>query len=201
MSQITTLIENTKLEGETLRIEHGLSLHLSLEGRNYLIDTGASAAFVHNAEALGIDLLNLDAVIISHNHYDHVGGLRHLLELNTKVKVYIKRAAQGRFFSNAVVPYKPLGGAEMLIEEYADRFVFVEDSLALGDDIELLSNTNHDPHFFCKSTNLLEQVTSDTYIPDRFVHELFVAVRRADGLVIVSSCSHNGIVNIVRSVQ
>ena len=45
-----------------------------------LYDTGYSDKFIKNAEALNIDLLTADYVIISHGHYDHSGGLKHLIK-------------------------------------------------------------------------------------------------------------------------
>ena len=77
---ITVLVENTIYEGH-LRAEHGLSLYIEAGGYRILFDTGASALFLGNAKKLGVDLNALDALVLSHNHYDHTGGLEFLVDL------------------------------------------------------------------------------------------------------------------------
>jgi 7,8-dihydropterin-6-yl-methyl-4-(beta-D-ribofuranosyl)aminobenzene 5'-phosphate synthase len=79
---ITVLVENTVYERH-LRAEHGLSLYIDAGGYRILFDTGASALFLGNAKKLGVDLNALDALILSHNHYDHTGGLEFLVDLYT----------------------------------------------------------------------------------------------------------------------
>ena len=67
--KLTALIENESPR-EDLFAEHGLSLLIAADGRRYLMDTGASDAFLPNARTLGFDLRGLDGVILSHNHND-----------------------------------------------------------------------------------------------------------------------------------
>jgi 7,8-dihydropterin-6-yl-methyl-4-(beta-D-ribofuranosyl)aminobenzene 5'-phosphate synthase len=73
---ITILVENTvpgKSDG--LIGEHGFSLFLERPDRRILFDTGAGAALLHNAARLGKDLRTADAIVLSHGHKDHTGGL------------------------------------------------------------------------------------------------------------------------------
>lgn len=79
--KITTLIENQPGQDGRLAFEHGLSLFIEFAGKRLLFDTGQTGAFADNAEKLSIDLSQLDAVILSHGHYDHSGGLARLLPL------------------------------------------------------------------------------------------------------------------------
>ena len=71
-----------------LETEHGLSILLQTERHKILLDTGASDVFIRNAELLGVDLSNVDYVLISHGHSDHAGGLRYFLEQNQRAKDY-----------------------------------------------------------------------------------------------------------------
>lgn len=73
--KITTLIENMADAEEKLEFEHGFSLWIETENKKILFDTGQTGAFVENAEKLGIDLSETDAVVLSHGHYDHTGGV------------------------------------------------------------------------------------------------------------------------------
>ena len=88
--RITTLIENNVLENrDDLTAEFGLSLHVQTGGQQILFDSGTSGAFADNAETLGIDLAEVTASVLSHQHFDHGGGL-------------------GRFFgSNSSAPVRP----------------------------------------------------------------------------------------------
>ena len=72
-------------QGKTLESEWGLALHIQSrkgqETRRYLLDFGFTPdVYVNNLEILKIDVAQVDALIISHGHYDHVGGLMGLLE-------------------------------------------------------------------------------------------------------------------------
>ena len=78
MLTVTVLIENAT-HSEALACEHGLSLLLTCEGKTLLFDTGASDAFLRNADVLGADLEAVSAIALSHGHYDHTGGLCHAL--------------------------------------------------------------------------------------------------------------------------
>ena len=73
MLTITVLAENS--DGKGLCGEHGLSLHIEYEGRRYLLDAGATGLFAENAAKLGLSLTEVEAVFLSHAHYDHAGGL------------------------------------------------------------------------------------------------------------------------------
>ena len=72
--KLTALIEN-KATGN-LSGEHGLAVHIVYNGKQYLLDTGASNQFQNNAIKLGIDLKSVDNAALSHCHYDHSGGWR-----------------------------------------------------------------------------------------------------------------------------
>jgi len=61
---------------------------LEVRGKRILFDTGAGLTLVQNARALKIDLTRVDAVVLSHGHYDHSGGLKDLLQLTGSIPVY-----------------------------------------------------------------------------------------------------------------
>jgi len=89
---ITTLVENTASAPELLA-EHGLSFWIEYEDKRILFDTGQSDILIQNAKALGVNLAEADAIILSHGHYDHVGGLAAVLDIAAKAKVYLHPAA------------------------------------------------------------------------------------------------------------
>ena len=60
--------------------EHGLSLLIEIEDKRILLDAGQSFAIVNNLSLLGISPATIDMAVISHGHYDHVGGFYHVLQ-------------------------------------------------------------------------------------------------------------------------
>ena len=72
--KIQNLVENEQGKNGCLA-EHGLSVYLETGKHKLLVDTGATDAFLRNAEFLGIDLKEVDILILSHGHYDHGGGI------------------------------------------------------------------------------------------------------------------------------
>ena len=84
--KITTLAENS-VYGKGLQGEHGLSLLVEAGEHKMLFDTGASDLFLRNARLLGLDLSDVEYVVLSHGHRDHTGGLYAFLKMNSVAKV------------------------------------------------------------------------------------------------------------------
>lgn len=75
--RIRVLLENHKGAGadKLLKARPGLSLLVEDESTSILFDTGPDGSFMQNALAMGIDLSDVSAVVLSHGHYDHCGGV------------------------------------------------------------------------------------------------------------------------------
>ncbi len=80
LTRITVLVDNCVLPGTSgLRGEHGLAMLVETGDATVLFDTGQSALLLANAARLGVDLSRIRAVVLSHGHLDHTGGLSDLL--------------------------------------------------------------------------------------------------------------------------
>ena len=95
---ITVLVENSVHE-RGLKAEHGLAWHIQLGSQQVLFDTGQSDLLVENARQLGIGLDRLDAIILSHGHYDHTGGLAAVVAASSCPPVFLHPAAREPKFS------------------------------------------------------------------------------------------------------
>ena len=78
--KVTVLVDNDTLVGINFQGEPALSFYVEEGDKKILFDTGFSDLFLKNAQILGIDLTDLDAIVFSHGHDDHMGGLYHLME-------------------------------------------------------------------------------------------------------------------------
>lgn len=82
-----TLIVDNKAD-PNLREEHGLAMWIDTRDRHILFDTGQGPALAVNAEKLGIALEQADTIVLSHGHYDHTGGVGHVLRCNPAVELF-----------------------------------------------------------------------------------------------------------------
>lgn len=191
--KVTVLIENTAPEG--LVAEWGLSLHIEFQGRRYLLDAGGSDAFVQNAKALGVDLGNVDAAVLSHAHFDHSGGLDAFCSLNDRAPIYIRSSVRENCYSWHRRFPKYIGVQRGMLKKHAQRLVRVDGDHELAHDVMLV------PH---KAEGLRDKgKAAQMYVrrglwlvPDSFVHEQSLVFETGQGLVIFSSCSHSGIDSI-----
>jgi len=89
--KITILYDNKIAKDiKGLKAGWGFSCFIQTKEKNILFDTGWDGdMLVSNIQILGIDLQEIDSVILSHNHWDHCGGLARLLNLNPNLKTYI----------------------------------------------------------------------------------------------------------------
>jgi 7,8-dihydropterin-6-yl-methyl-4-(beta-D-ribofuranosyl)aminobenzene 5'-phosphate synthase len=201
--KVTALVENTRLDSrQDLRAEWGLSLHIQHDGAQILFDTGATEAYGHNAERLGVDLREVDMVVISHHHYDHGGGLAYFLKKNSKAKVYLRRNEAGdpyyRAFFGIINRY--VGLDKGLLRKHADRFEFVDEFTEIWPDLFFLTEIGNQ-HPLPKGNRHLFVEEGGTRRLDPFEHELVMVVREKAGLVVLTGCSHRGILNMVDAVS
>ena len=187
---ITTLMENTAIEDGFL-FEHGLSLHIQTREHRVLFDTGQSNGFIANAGRLGIDLAAVDMAVLSHGHYDHGGGLMGFLALNDHAPVYVSRYAFDGFYAGE----ERYIGLEPALKANP-RLVPVGDSLEIGDGLTLFS-CNERPRPYVMDSYGLNVLRGDALMPDDFRHEQYLLIQEEGMRVLISGCSHKGILNIM----
>lgn len=189
--KVYVLMENTTQKEELLS-EHGLSLYIETENHKILFDTGQSENFAVNAEKMGVDLQAVDIAFLSHGHYDHGGGLLKFLELNDRAKVYANKEIFVPHF-NGVDRYIGLDGT---LRKYQDRFVLIEDQVQIDDELEVRSCNRNDRSYeaYSRGLNMLKQ---GRLLQDDFQHEQYLLIREKEKTVLLSGCSHKGILNIM----
>jgi 7,8-dihydropterin-6-yl-methyl-4-(beta-D-ribofuranosyl)aminobenzene 5'-phosphate synthase len=198
---ITTLVENTRLQNRPdLIAEHGLSLHIQHNDMHLLFDTGASEAFSHNAERLGVDISRVSHVILSHHHYDHGGGLKRFFECNDRAKVYLCHAPDGDCSGGAFgFVNRYIGLDHNLFVEYPERFTFVDGFKEIAPDIFLITDIEN-KYPKPKGNRYLYLKKNGTTVHDPFEHELIMVIRDQGQLVVITGCSHSGTLNMVYTV-
>ena len=193
--KITTLIENLVYQ-PGLVSEHGLSIYIDTGRRRILLDAGQSSSCLANAESLGIDINNVDAVVISHGHYDHTGGLNAFLHKNAQAKVYLKKEALLPKYNSS----RNFIGIPAIPEEYEKRLRFVEEVTEIDEGVFIVPTIpivhEEDTSFSYFYTDRGEGLVDDT-----FEDELFLAIVSDNRLSVFSSCSHRGISNILEAAQ
>lgn len=113
---VTVLAENTVAQ-RGLLAEHGLAFWVEAEGRHILFDTGQGLVLSHNARALGLDLRTADAVVLSHGHYDHTGGLAEVLAgLGPDARVYVHPQALCARYHRGPSSVRPVGMPQPAVE-------------------------------------------------------------------------------------
>ena len=188
--KIVALLENTT-NNSKIEVEHGLSLYIETEKHKILFDFGQTDLFAQNAKKLGVDIKEVDFAILSHDHYDHGGGLRCFLEINEKAPVYISRHAFGSCYHR---PDEYIG-LDVSLENH-ERIVRTGDVITIEEGITLFSCNDKERKHNLGSFGLSTKVGSE-FLPDKFLHEQYLLLEENGKKVLISGCSHKGIMDIV----
>ena len=185
--RITALTENTTKYN--LPVEHGLSLYIETEEHIVLFDTGQSELFSKNAGVLGIDLRNVDIAVLSHGHYDHGGGLKTFLNINDTAPVYMSRYAFEPHYNG-----ERYNGLDENLKS-SQRIVFTDGVTKIADGLTLYSCNEKEKRLDLGSFGL-SMLRNGKKAPDDFRHEHYLLIEESGKRVLISGCSHKGIINI-----
>lgn len=202
MLQITALMDNKLTGRKDLLCEHGLSLHISCGGKSILFDCGSSGKMLYNAKKLGVDLGKLDAVVLSHAHYDHAGGFRYLAEQYTVERVYTGPGFFEPKYAKSDNCWKNLsaGFDRTFLKERGIAHTAVEGAAEILPSIYAISGFPRLEPMETIPARFL-RLTKAGLVPDDFRDELCLALETGEGIILLVGCAHPGILNMVRHVH
>ena len=180
-----------------MKKDWGFSAFIELNGKRILFDTGNdSATFAANVKAKGIDLSQLDFVILSHRHSDHMAGLAHVLAVNSKVKIYAPKEGFGIYGSSLPSTFYRKDDnlpAEMRYYNGTPPEVMKFGAAWPAANFELID----------KTTEIAPGMTLLALMSDapgtKELKELSLALNTPQGMVVIVGCSHPGIDKIVEA--
>ncbi len=182
-----------------LLAEHGFSALISYRGKKVLLDTGQTGVpLLLNASALGVNLAHIDAVVLSHGHYDHTGGLYTLARVLHSKPLLVAhplalkpslRVEEGER-RDIGIPY-----STAFLEEHF-QLTLSEEVLEVAPGVYFLGEI---PRYYPDLVSHVPgvyTVSGEGLSPHTFADDTAVAVDLGEELIVVTGCSHSGVANI-----
>lgn len=192
------ILTDDRVRRRGLLAEHGLSLLIEKDDKRILFDTGQSSVYCHNAKTMGLNLEDIDYIVISHGHYDHCGGLKcfpykgKAPAIHVHPNAFLKKLAS----TDKDEPSREVG-IPFDISEYDwinDKIVYNKQPLEIDKGIILSGEI--------PCTNTFEEAPRNFYFEkegkvsrDFMVDEQMLIIEDEGDIAIFLGCSHPGVIN------
>jgi 7,8-dihydropterin-6-yl-methyl-4-(beta-D-ribofuranosyl)aminobenzene 5'-phosphate synthase len=192
-----------------------LTAYIGDQRHTLLFDAGPEGAlFLRNCRNLGVSLADVEAIAISHGHWDHMGALLealdHITQHNKSREVpchvnagmFLERAAT--LTTGQIAPFQPvplpveLAGHGAQVINSSEPRLLVDDCFYLSGEIPRVSSFEKGrPDHLCRRS------ADEPWQPDPLImDERYVAVHvRGKGLIVFSACSHAGVINVLLNAR
>lgn len=200
-TNITVLVDNQADPG--LCSEHGLSLWIQSGGQHILFDTGQADALKANAELLGVDLSKTDRLVLSHGHYDHTGGIAHVLQAAPNALVYahpgildVRYSLRDGVARSVSIPDE---SKTSLLNLADHRLLWVTQAMPLLPGVELTGPIPRETNF--EDTGGPFYLDPQGERPDLLMDDLALWINTSMGAVVCVGCCHAGLINTLTHIQ
>ncbi len=199
--RITVLVENSVFR-QGLVAEHGLSFHIQAGEHSLLFDAGQTDLAVINAETLRLPLDRVEAIVLSHGHYDHTGGVPAMLEVVPEARIYLHPAAFEKKFSQNSGQSRSIGMSDCVAQairqrpggfiQTAGRTKIVEGLFATGEIPRANTYEDTGGAFFLDAEGTRRDPLTD---------DQALVIDLGSSVVLLLGCAHAGVVNTLDHVR
>jgi 7,8-dihydropterin-6-yl-methyl-4-(beta-D-ribofuranosyl)aminobenzene 5'-phosphate synthase len=202
--QLTVLVDNNTFIDKYYRGEPAVSYFLEADGQRVLFDLGYSGLFIENARKMGIDLLDVDLIVLSHGHLDHTWGILSFIRMSTEAAFEGRTVKRPRLVAHPDVlrrkrhrdiPEIGLPLAEDSLASYFDLRLSRE-PVRLTERLTFLGEIERRNAFEAQET-IGTVVDGTTETEDDLRDDTALAYGSGEGLVVITGCAHAGICNVV----
>lgn len=194
--EMLVLFENHAGFKKGLLGTHGFSLFVKHGEKNILVDVGTDGiVLLHNMEALNISPDEIDAVFLTHGHYDHTGGLEEFLkarkssvDIYAHPDIFLRRIALKPKRREIGIPF-----SQEHLERLGANFILKEKPVKIFEGMHTsgeIERTTWD-----RAVGYI--VDGKRLVKDQLRDDMSLLIEIGDKIVVITGCGHSGILNIV----
>lgn len=198
---ITVVVENTARRPGTLG-EHGFACWIEAGTQRVLFDTGQGQTLAHNASHLQIDLAHANAIVLSHGHFDHTGGLRYAYHLAGNARLFLHPQVLCRRYSCHNGRGREIGLASMTEPDICmegQRLVWTTQPTEVVSGVFVTGEIPRQTDY--EDTGGSFFLDADCHEPDPIRDDQALYVDTDAGIVVVLGCAHAGVVNTLNYIR
>ncbi len=197
--KITAIVENTAGTFEAAG-EWGLALWIEADGHGILLDTGQGHTLLQNARLLGINVAAAEALVISHGHCDHTGGIASLMAAGFAGKIYAHPAAlSAKYKREKTPPHRSIGmlpASERALRSRVADLVESPQPIMIAPGLMVTGAIpRRNAHEGLAEPCFLDENCTQ---PDPLIDDQALLIETHRGWAVITGCGHSGLINTLQ---